>query len=110
MPVGRFSTRRRLRTRRGLPRQLFETLEDRCLLADISWNNPAGGSWQIPGNWSPPQVPGNDDNAFITLGGSYSVNLDGAVSVQALTLGSATGSQTLVVNNSLTLGAASVIN
>ncbi|HEY7685960.1 MAG TPA: hypothetical protein VH833_07650 [Gemmatimonadales bacterium] len=63
--------------------------------AGIAWNNPAGGNWSVPGNWSPARVPGKTDTVFINLPGTYTVTLDVNDTVAFLTVGGATGTQTL---------------
>ena len=44
-------------------------------------------------------MPASADTALITTPGTYTVNVDQTVNVTSLTLGSATGVQTLQVNN-----------
>ncbi len=65
--------------------------------ATITWNNPSGGSWQTAANWQPAQVPGAADTALITLAGTYTVTLANNVTVSQLTLGAASGTQTLTL-------------
>jgi hypothetical protein len=66
--------------------------------AGIAWNNPSGGNWSVAGNWSPARVPAKGDTVFITLAGTYTVTLDVNDTVAFLTVGGATGAQTLVAN------------
>ena len=44
--------------------------------ADIVWTNTAGGNWSSTNNWSPNQVPGASDTAWITNNGTYTVTLN----------------------------------
>ena len=82
-----------------------------ALAVDRTWNNPAGGDFSDPTNWTPNGVPGAADNALITLSGTYGVYLSANKTVSSLTLGAASGTQTLDTNfQSLTLGNASTIN
>jgi hypothetical protein len=37
----------------------------------IVWVNPAGGNWNVPGNWDLNRVPVATDDVVIDLGGSY---------------------------------------
>ncbi|HUD47110.1 MAG TPA: hypothetical protein VMR33_09785 [Candidatus Baltobacteraceae bacterium] len=67
--------------------------------ATITWNNSAGGNWNVAGNWSPNQVPGAGDTATITAAGTYIVNISDTESAASLTVGGATGVQTLQVNS-----------
>ena len=79
--------------------------------ADLVWIGGTG-SWNAAGNWSPTQVPGAADNAFITNSGSYTVTIDAVnPTVASLTLGGASGAQTLsIARASLTLNGASIVN
>src|SRR5947209_3718898 len=46
-----------------------EGLEDRRLLATITWNTtaaPTGGDWNVAANWTGGKVPGPSDTASIT--------------------------------------------
>ena len=62
---------------------------------DIYWTNTAGGNWNVAANWSPNILPGSSDNAFIVSNGTYTVTLNASATVQNLTLGGASGTQTL---------------
>src|SRR5262249_50764730 len=55
------------RPRRRVPR--LEALEDRVVLATVTWINPAGGDWDTPANWSSGSLPGGNDDAVIALPG-----------------------------------------
>jgi hypothetical protein len=77
-----------------------------------SWANAAGGNWSTGTNWSPAGAPGPLDTAQITLAGTYTVTLDASPTIAALTVGGATGVQTLsatarilTVNGGSTIGA-----
>ena len=49
--------------------------------ADYLWTNPAGGSFNTPGNWSPNGPPTAGSNAVFNLGSSgYSVTASGNIS------------------------------
>jgi photosystem II stability/assembly factor-like uncharacterized protein len=63
--------------------------------ADIVWTNLAGGNWSASTNWSPNQIPSSADHAVITNAGTYTVIVDAAVTVDAITVGGASGRQTL---------------
>ncbi len=76
--------------------------------ATITWNNASGGNWGASANWTPNQVPGAGDDAVIALDGTYTVIVNVNASVNSLTFGGTTGTQTLSISsNSLTLAAAS---
>ena len=49
-----------------------------ALADDAHWNNGAGGSFHDPNNWDwdggDPRVPGPDDRALFTLGGTFTVD------------------------------------
>src|SRR5690349_2808091 len=53
--------------------------------ADISWNNPAGGSAAVGGNWLGGKVPGVGDTALFGLPGSYTVQVPEAMTTVGLT-------------------------
>ena len=63
--------------------------------ADIVWTNAAGGNWSTPANWSPNQVPGAADNAYITNNGTYTVTVNANASPGTVTIGGTSGTQTL---------------
>ena len=63
--------------------------------ASITWTNVNGGNWNAAVNWSPNQVPGSSDTAWITNNGNYTVTVSDAESVNVLSLGGASGTQTL---------------
>ncbi|MFN7966949.1 MAG: right-handed parallel beta-helix repeat-containing protein, partial [Acidobacteriota bacterium] len=76
-----------------------------------SWNNAAGGNWSVGTNWTPNGVPATTDDVQITLAGTYTVTLDVSSTVASLTLGAATGTQTLsIAANTLTLSGASSVS
>jgi len=82
----------------------------RLRAADIVWTN-ASGNWNAAANWSPNQVPGAADNAFITNNGTYTVTLNAAATVASLTVGGASGIQTFTNSaQTLTLNGASTVN
>ncbi len=79
--------------------------------ATIIWTNSNGGNWSSVANWSPNQLPGDGDNAMITNNGTYTVTLDASATIASLTLGGASGHQTLTNGGStLTLTNASTVN
>ena len=41
-----------------------------ALAVDRTWNQPAGGSYNTPGNWSGTVVPTASDNGIFTLNGA----------------------------------------
>lgn len=67
--------------------------------ANISWINPAGGSFNEAANWDTHTVPTGADNVFITLDGTYTVRLDANTEIGGLSLGGAAGRQTLDLNS-----------
>jgi hypothetical protein len=78
--------------------------------ATISWTNTSGGFWGTPNNWDAHVVPGGSDTAVITANGTYTVTVDTAVAVAALTLGGA--GQQILTNNTqtMTIAGSTVIN
>jgi len=69
--------------------------------ADIWWTNTSGGNWNVAANWSPNQVPGTLDNAFVT-GSSYTVSVTDTEAAGNLIINGATanftGSASMSVN------------
>jgi hypothetical protein len=69
-----------------------------------SWTNSSGGNWTAGSNWSKNAPPTSEDEACISLSGTYKVTLGVAggadsTSVKALTVGGgATGAQTLDIH------------
>jgi uncharacterized protein involved in high-affinity Fe2+ transport len=79
---------------------------------DLVW---VGGTqnWNSAVNWSPAQIPGAADNAFITNNGTYTVTVpqNTPTTVASLTIGGASGTQTLAIDKTtLTLNGPSRIN
>jgi hypothetical protein len=60
-----------------------------------SWSSAVSGNWNDPARWSA-GVPGGGSDACITVAGTYTVTLSASVSVNSLTLGGASGTQTLL--------------
>jgi hypothetical protein len=69
--------------------------------ANITWTNTSGGLWSVPVNWSSHTLPGPSDAALITSAGTYTVTVDTNVAVFGLTLGGASGLQTLTNHNQI---------
>ena len=79
--------------------------------ATITWTNTAGGNWNTANNWNPNQVPGSSDDVLITSNGTYTVTLNISTTIASLTLGGASGKQTLTNDGSaLALINPSVVN
>ncbi len=81
-----------------------------AMAAVVSWNNASGGNWSDVANWTPNQVPGSQDDAVITLDGTYTVSLNVDATVASLVVGGTTGTQTFSnTTSTLTLDGASMI-
>ena len=50
--------------------------------SDLVWIGGTG-NWNAAGNWSPAQVPGAADNAFITNNGTYTVTVPAGTTATA---------------------------
>ncbi len=88
----------------------IECLEPRMLLAADVWNG-GSGNWHVPGNWSLGTVPNSSTDVDINASGDYTVTLNNAsYTVNSLTLGGASGSQELLLENSLTVSNASAVD
>jgi len=62
---------------------------------DVFWVQPGNGVWSQGANWSRGEIPTTWDNVFIVSNGSYTVTVNADASVGSLTLGGASGTQTL---------------
>ncbi|MDV6028669.1 MAG: hypothetical protein F9B45_00865 [Phycisphaera sp. RhM] len=101
-PRRKRKTRRQRLQRRHRKQLHLELLEDRRLLAQVDWDGGGdGSSWTDPLNWSNDQLPTAADDVAISLPGDYSVVLSTDVSLQSLTVGNPTGTQTLRLNSSV---------
>ena len=77
---------------------------------DVFWTNPAGGNWTVAANWSANRVPGGEDQVFITLAGTYTVTLNAAAVIAALTVGGGSGAQTFTTGSqNLTIGGPAMV-
>ena len=79
---------------------------------DLVWSGGTG-NWNAAGNWTPQQIPGAADNAFITNNGTYTVTIpqNTPITVASLTVGGASGTQTLAIDKTtLTLNGPGLIN
>jgi hypothetical protein len=73
-----------------------------------SWTNTAGGSWFEGANWSKKAPPTSSEEACITEAGTYTVEMaqkSSTVTVKTLTIGGASGTQTLAVASTNSLNA-----
>src|SRR5262249_40948959 len=85
-----------------------EVLEDRLLLATVTWNVDANGFWDVASNWGTGVVPGAGDDVVIDRGTANPIVTirSGAQSVHSLT-----SNEALVISGgSLTEAAASAMN
>ena len=64
--------------------------------ADVFWKASVDGDWNDPNNWLGNNVPGVNDDVFITTAGTYTVTLDVVASVRSLEVGGTSGTQSLV--------------
>ena len=65
----------------------------------MNWTNTASGGWNTAANWDPNTIPGAGDTAVITNTG-VTVSLNGATTIDGLTLGGFfAGTTTLSLNN-----------
>lgn len=78
----------------------------------IAWTNTGGGLWSDPGNWDLARVPTSTDTVFIAAAGTYTVTLDVSPTIEGVSLGGTSGTQTLAVpdTQTLTLGSGAEIN
>src|SRR5438477_2516428 len=72
-------------------------------ISTTHWINSSGGNWSVGSNWNTGATPSTGDAVYIDASGTYTVNLDVSPTVDSITLGGATGTQTLVIPSTLTL-------
>ncbi|MEO0559769.1 MAG: hypothetical protein AAF170_16480, partial [Bacteroidota bacterium] len=73
-----------------------------------SWTSASGGVWSTAANWSD-GVPTSADTACVTASGTYAVSLDQDQALGGLVVGGTSGTQTLVLNATLsTLGSGTI--
>ncbi len=77
-----------------------------------TWKAAVSGLWTTAANWSTGIVPTSSDNVCITLGGSYTVTIEGTATAATVTVGGTAGTQLVsiegaarAVDSSLTLSA-----
>ncbi len=71
--------------------------------ASIHWTNVLGGNWSDTFGWSPNQVPGPNDDAFITEAGTYTVSVFFDATAASLVVSAPSGSPLVNVNTGVTL-------
>ena len=93
----------------------IEQLEARLMLSTVTWNNPAGGNWDVAANWTDQSnqthhVPGSGDDVQISTTAAATVTIQGndVESVHSLTTAA---NDTLSFNGgSLSVGVSSTLN
>jgi hypothetical protein len=102
--------------------QAFTLVASLCLAraafgSDVLWTNSVGGNWSTAVNWNTGTVPGPSDNVLLTNSGNYTVTLDVDATIASLSLGGASGAQTLsdsshtiTINAAITINANGVLN
>lgn len=86
----------------------FGSATARASGCENSWADSKGGSWFNAENWSRKAVPAAGEEVCITEPGTYTVQMTEAtatVSVKSLTLGAASGTQTLAVGSTCSVNA-----
>ena len=108
-PALKSPTTRRLNRRSGF-RPALSQLEQRTLLASVTWINPAGGDWDTPANWSTGALPGPSDDVVIEISGiTVTHSSTDSDSVNSLTI-SASDSTLNLSNGSLAIASDSSIS
>lgn len=71
-----------------------------------TWTKTSGGNWSEGADWSAGHAPTSEEEACITEPGTYTVTMTGLeVTVAKLTVGAASGTQTLQVGSSCSVNA-----
>ena len=77
----------------------------------VSWASAVSGNWSDGSKWTGGVAPTSVDDVLITVAGDYTVNFNNDATVNSLTLGGTSGTQTLANSGkTLTLTNASTIN
>jgi galactose oxidase-like protein len=80
---------------------------------NIAWKAASSGSWSVGTNWVGNQAPGVNDVAIITVAGTYDVNINSSVSVNAISLGSSArlkvNGVTLTTTTGIAVGASATL-
>jgi len=77
----------------------LEPLENRLLMSVNAWKSAVSGSWNDATKWSLGHVPTSSEDATISMAGDYTVTANsGYIYSAKLTVGGATGTQTLNIN------------
>jgi hypothetical protein len=80
-------------------------------VSTIAWTNAAGGAWETASNWNLNRVPQTGDSIVITLAGDYTVTMASNQTVSSVTIGAATGTQSLsLASSALTVNNRLLIN
>ncbi len=89
---------------------LLTPLAPEAQTCTTSWANASDGDWNVAANWDN-GVPGAGDDACVILAGTYTVtnNTAPGINVNSLTLGGASGTQTLDSDEGIAIAAASTI-
>jgi hypothetical protein len=77
-----------------------------------SWTNTAGGNWSTGTNWSTGSPPEAEEEACIVATGTYTVTLSepgATLAFRSLTIGGASGQQTLAVDANTTFAGATAL-
>ncbi len=77
--------------------------------ATLTWKSPVSGNWGTATNWSAGRVPAAGDVVQIAVAGTYTVTVDVSAAVASVTVGGASGAQTLRISQSLALSSASTV-
>src|SRR6266567_4703522 len=73
-PAGRWFRSRPVSPVRHAAEFALQPLEHRILLSTVAWSNPAGGDFNVGGNWTGGQVPGQNDDAVIAIATTNPIN------------------------------------
>src|ERR1700722_6938775 len=79
-----------------------ERLEPRTLLSTVAWIGAYGGAWTTAADWSTGAVPKSTDDVVINVTGSVTITLNGAASVNSLSI---TGDTLGISGGNLTIAA-----
>ena len=83
----------------------FESLEDRRVLAALTWTGGTDGNWSTAANWSTATVPTTGDSLIFPAGAAHLANTDdlAGLTVSSITFNGTSGGYTLAGTDALTV-------
>lgn len=81
----------------------IEALEDRAMMAELTWTGAAGTAWSNPNNWNPAQKPDSGDDLVFPLNAANKTNTNDLLSGKNFNSINLTGSDYVLNGNRIDL-------